>query len=324
MISVHSLSKYYGHQPAVDDISFAVPKGQILGLLGPNGAGKSTTMKMLTGYLAPTSGSIAVAGHDVLKDSLAVRRAIGYLPENNPLYDDMNVLDHLQFVVRMREIPASRVRDRLRSVIAACGLEEVLEKNTGQISKGYRQRLGLAQAIIHDPPVLILDEPTSGLDPNQIGEIRQLIKTLGSEKTLILSTHILPEVQSTCDRILIMNQGRLVADGSPDELAARAGGEEIIRVQVKGRPADCREKFLAIPEVARVELVDSGEAGVTTLLISGQEGDESDLRELVYGVIRAEDWPLLELYRQHLSLEDIFKQLTLGETVNDVSDRRVA
>lgn len=322
MITVTSLSKYYGRQAAVDDISFEVPKGQILGLLGPNGAGKSTTMKMLTGYLSPTSGSIAVAGHDVLTDSLAVRRAIGYLPENNPLYDEMNVLDHLQFAVRMREIPAARVRDRLRSVIAVCGLEDVLEKNTGQISKGYRQRLGLAQAIVHDPPVLILDEPTSGLDPNQIGEIRQLIKTLGSEKTLILSTHILPEVQSTCDRILIMNQGKLVADGSPDELAARAGGEEIIRIQLKGQPSDCREKLLAIPMVARVDMVESGEVGVTRLLIAGQDGVEGDLRELVYGVIRDENWPLLELYRQRLSLEDIFKQLTLGENVDDEQVRR--
>ncbi len=323
MINVTSLSKYYGHQPAVDDISFEVPKGQILGLLGPNGAGKSTTMKMLTGYLAPTSGNITVAGHDVLTDSLAVRRSIGYLPENNPLYDDMNVLDHLQFVVRMREIPAARVRDRLRSVIDVCGLEAVLEKNTGQISKGYRQRLGLAQAIVHDPPVLILDEPTSGLDPNQIGEIRQLIKTLGSEKTLILSTHILPEVQSTCDRILIMNQGKLVADGSPDELVARAGGEEIIRVQLKGQPSDCQKKLLTIPVVARVDVAESGEAGVTSLLITGQDGAEGDLRELVYGVIRAENWSLLELYRQRLSLEDIFKQLTLGDVVDDEQVRRV-
>ncbi len=322
MITVASLSKYYGRQPAVDNISFEVPKGQILGLLGPNGAGKSTTMKMLTGYLAPTSGNITVAGHDVLTDSLAVRRSIGYLPENNPLYDEMNVLDHLQFVVRMREIPAARVRDRLRSVIDVCGLEAVLEKNAGQISKGYRQRLGLAQAIVHDPPVLILDEPTSGLDPNQIGEIRQLIKTLGSEKTLILSTHILPEVQSTCDRILIMNHGKLVADGSPDELAARAGGEEIIRIQLKGQPSDCREKLLNIPVVARVDVVESGEAGVTSLLIAGQDGAEGDLRELVYGVIRAEDWPLLELYRQRLSLEDIFKQLTLGDSVDDEQVRR--
>jgi ABC-2 type transport system ATP-binding protein len=323
MITVTSLSKYYGHQPAVDDISFEVPKGQILGLLGPNGAGKSTTMKMLTGYLAPTSGNITVAGHDVLTDSLAVRRSIGYLPENNPLYDDMNVLDHLQFVVRMREIPVARVRDRLRSVIDVCGLEDVLEKNTGQLSRGYRQRLGLAQVIVHDPPVLILDEPTSGLDPNQIGEIRQLIKTLGSEKTLILSTHILPEVQSTCDRILIMNQGKLVADGSPAELAARAGGEEIIRVQLKGQPPGCREKLLTIPVVARVEVAESGEAGVTSLLITGQDGAEGDLRELVYEVIRAENWPLLELYRQHLSLEDIFKQLTLGDAVDDEQMRRV-
>ena len=322
MITVTSLSKYYGRQPAVDDIFFEVPKGQILGLLGPNGAGKSTTMKMLTGYLAPTSGNITVAGHDVLTDSLAVRRSIGYLPENNPLYDDMNVLDHLQFVVRMREIPAARVRERLRSVIDVCGLEAVLEKNTGQISKGYRQRLGLAQAIVHDPPVLILDEPTSGLDPNQIGEIRQLIKTLGSEKTLILSTHILPEVQSTCDRILIMNQGKLVADGSPDELAARAGGEEIVNVQLKGQPSGCREKLLNIPVVARVDVVESAEVGMTRLLITGQDGAEGDLRELVYGVIRAENWPLLELYRQRLSLEDIFKQLTLGETVDDEQVRR--
>ncbi|MEA3240756.1 MAG: ATP-binding cassette domain-containing protein, partial [Pseudomonadota bacterium] len=214
------------------------------------------------------------------------------------------------------------VRDRLRSVIDVCGLEEVLEKNTGQLSKGYRQRLGLAQAIVHDSPVLILDEPTSGLDPNQIGEIRQLIKTLGSEKTLILSTHILPEVQSTCDRILIMNQGKLVADGSADELAARTGGEEIIRVQLKGKPDDCQEKLLAIPVVARVEVAESGEVGVTSLLITGRDGVEGDLRELVYEVIRGENWSLLELYRQRLSLEDIFKQLTLGDTMDDEQVRR--
>jgi len=324
MITVTSLSKYYGRQAAVDNISFEVPKGQILGLLGPNGAGKSTTMRMLTGYLAPTSGSISVAGHDVLTESLAVRRAIGYLPENNPLYDDMNVLDHLQFVVRMREIPAAQVRERLRSVIDVCGLGEVLEKSAGQISKGYRQRLGLAQAIIHDPPVLILDEPTSGLDPNQIGEIRQLIKTLGSEKTLILSTHILPEVQSTCDRILIMNRGKLVADGSPDELAARAISEEIVRVLFKGRPDAGREKLQAIPAVARVEELAVDEPGVTGVLVIGREGAAGDLRELIYEVVREAGWPLLELYRQRLSLEDVFKQLTLGENVNEDDVRRVA
>ncbi|MBN2333169.1 MAG: ATP-binding cassette domain-containing protein [Deltaproteobacteria bacterium] len=324
MITVTSLSKQFDRVPAVNDISFTVPKGQILGLLGPNGAGKSTTMKMLTGYLSPSAGTVAIAGHDVLTDSLAVRRSLGYLPESNPLYDEMNVLDQLLFAVRMREVPASRVRDRMRTVIRVCGLEKVLEKKTGTLSKGYRQRLGLAQAIVHDPPVLILDEPTSGLDPNQIGEIRSLIKTLGAEKTLILSTHILPEVQSTCDRILIMNRGRLVADGSPDELASRAGGEELIRVELKGEPEGCREKLAAIPTVAAVSHQAAGEPGTTSLLVKGRKGGEGDLRELVYGVVRQENWPLLELYRHQLSLEDVFKQLTLGEPAAKAESRRVA
>ncbi len=324
MISVTSLTKRFSHQVAVDGISFLVPKGQILGLLGPNGAGKSTTMKMMTGYLAPSSGRISIAGHDVLTDSLAVRRSLGYLPENNPLYDEMNVLDHLMFAVRMRDIPAMEVRDRLRRVIGVCGLEEVLDKNAGELSKGYRQRLGLAQAIVHDPPVLILDEPTSGLDPNQIREIRELIRRLGEEKTLILSTHILPEVQSTCDRILIMNRGRLVADGSPEELTAQAAGTEVIVVKLRGTAADAAAVFARLDGVEKAETLDDAEPGATVVRIEGREA-AGDLRSLVYDVVRREEWPLLELYRHRLSLEDVFKQLTLGEeNQSSPAARRVA
>ncbi|MBW1645692.1 MAG: ATP-binding cassette domain-containing protein [Deltaproteobacteria bacterium] len=324
MIEVTSLTKRFPHQLAVDNISFAVPRGQILGLLGPNGAGKSTTMKMMTGYLAPTSGRITIAGHDVLTDSLAVRRSLGYLPENNPLYDEMNVLDHLMFAVRMRDIPALEVRDRLRRVITVCGLEGVLEKNAGELSKGYRQRLGLAQAIIHDPPVLILDEPTSGLDPNQIREIRELIRRLGEEKTLILSTHILPEVQSTCDRILIMNRGRLVADGSPAELTAQASGTEIIVVKLRGAVADAAATLAGLPGVEKAEDLAVDEPGVTAVRVQSRGDAGHDLREAVYAAVRRQDWPLLELYRQRLSLEDVFKQLTLGEAEPAAEARRVA
>ena len=224
MIRVESLTKDYGPFRAVDKVTFNVRKGEVLGFLGPNGAGKSTTMKMLTCYLAPTAGRATVAGHDVYEDSLAVRKRLGYLPEDTPLYRDMTVLEYLQFTAEMRQMDPSKSPARIKEVGGRCGLTDVAGKLVGELSKGFRQRLGLAQAILHDPDILVLDEPTSGLDPNQIVEIRQLIKELGQEKTVILSTHILPEVQATCTRILIISGGKLVADDTPEALRAREKG----------------------------------------------------------------------------------------------------
>src|SRR5947207_12534994 len=221
MIEVEGLTKNYGLTRAVDKVSFSVRRGEVLGFLGPNGAGKSTTMKILTCFLAPTAGRAMVAGHDVFDDSLEVRKRIGYLPEDTPIYRDMTVVEYLQFAAAMRGMERDKVGGRIKEIGGRCGLSNVAGKLVGELSKGYRQRLGLAQAMLHDPDILILDEPTSGLDPNQIVEIRQLIKELGQEKTVILSTHILPEVQATCSRVVIISDGRLVADGRPDDLVAR-------------------------------------------------------------------------------------------------------
>src|SRR6185369_6452816 len=235
IVEARVLRKDYGATRAVEDISFKVSRGEVVGFLGPNGAGKSTTMKMLTGYLRPTSGSAVVGGIDVAEDPRAAKRLIGYLPENAPLYDDMMVVDFLNFVSDLREVEVPVRQRRLHEICGRCGLMDVLGKNIGQLSKGYRQRVGLAQAMVHDPDVLILDEPTSGLDPNQIVEIRGLIQELGREKTVILSTHILPEVQASCGRIIIVNKGKLVADDTPDMLTGAEAGASVVRLVVKGR-----------------------------------------------------------------------------------------
>ncbi len=224
MIEVAGLTKDYGLHRAVDQVSFNVRRGEVLGFLGPNGAGKSTTMKMLTCFLAPTAGRAKVAGHDVFDASIEVRRRIGYLPEDTPIYRDMTVVEYLRFAAEMRGMESDKIAGRIKEIGQRCGLADVAGKLVGELSKGFRQRVGLAQAMLHDPDILILDEPTSGLDPNQIVEIRSLIKEIGQEKTVILSTHILPEVQATCSRIVIISGGKLVADGTPDSLrAAREG-----------------------------------------------------------------------------------------------------
>ena len=214
-IIVTNLTKSYGSVKAVDDISFEVHHGEIVGFLGPNGAGKTTTMRMLTSFLSPTSGSVSIEGKDIKEFSLETRKLIGYLPEQNPLYHDMNVMDYLEFTARLQGVPKTNTAKKVREMIGVCGLSTVKHMDIGQLSKGYRQRVGLAQAMIHDPKILIMDEPTSGLDPNQIVEIRNLIRQLGREKTVILSTHILPEVQATCNRVLIISHGKIVADGTP-------------------------------------------------------------------------------------------------------------
>src|SRR5436190_16948604 len=254
MIEVEGLTKNYGAFRAVDKVSFSVKRGEVLGFLGPNGAGKSTTMKILTCYLSPTAGRAVVAGHDVFSESLEVRKRIGYLPEDTPIYRDMTVLEFLQFAADMRGMERSKSQGRIREIGQRCGLTDVAGKLVGELSKGFRQRVGLAQAMLHDPDIVILDEPTSGLDPNQIVEIRSLIKEIGKEKTVILSTHILPEVQATCSRVIIISGGKLVADGTPDELQARERGNRYsIIVEANAPQGAVSGKLSSLSGVAHVE-----------------------------------------------------------------------
>jgi ABC-type multidrug transport system, ATPase component len=312
MIQVENLTKFYGATRAVDDVTFNVRKGEVLGFLGPNGAGKSTTMKVLTCYLAPTAGRAEVAGFDVFDNSLEVRKHLGYLPEDTPLYKDMTVLEYLQFAAAMRGMPSDRSEKRIKEIGGRCGLHEVAGKLVGELSRGYRQRAGLAQAMLDDPDILILDEPTSGLDPNQIVEIRQLIKEVGKEKTVILSTHILPEVQATCSRMLIISSGKLVADGSPDELRAREKASRYrLVVEASGATAEAvKARLGSIKGVSRCETV-LGEDGAHAFSLDAA-GDE-DLRKVLFRAAVDNKWTLLELHREAASLETVFRNLTTRE-----------
>ena len=247
-IKVENLSKYYGQQQAVKNISFEIKSGEVVGFLGPNGAGKSTTMKMITTYLTPNEGAINVDGIDTNEDALSVRKKIGYLPEQNPLYNDMNVIDYLNYAAELQSVQKDEIPEAVKKMVKLCGLEEVKHKDIGELSKGYKQRVGLAQAMIHNPDVLLLDEPTSGLDPNQIIEIRKLIKDLGKHKTLMLSTHILQEVQATCDRVIIINNGEIVADGTTDSLQRSFQGQLAIKLYLKKDPRFGKDKVVAALE----------------------------------------------------------------------------
>ena len=314
MIEVKNLAKVYGAKHAVDDISFDVPSGEVLGFLGPNGAGKSTTMKMLTCFIAPTSGDALVGGTSVLEHSVKVREMIGYLPENTPLYQDLTPLEYLQFASALRQVDPAVQQTRLHEIAEVCGLYEVMGQPIGELSKGYKQRVGLAQAMIHDPPILILDEPTSGLDPNQIVEIRELIKEIGKQKTVILSTHILPEVQATCGRVIIIHDGGLVADGSPEELAHGESGNtyRVVLADEDGpyhssMGEEARQKLDAVIGVHSVTEVE-GEAGAASFIVASK--GEQDLRREIFACARDNNWVLLELQRQTASLEDVFRRLT--------------
>lgn len=310
-ISVRNLTKVYGEQKAVDDISFDVNTGEILGFLGPNGAGKTTTMKILTCYMPPTAGTVEVDGLSIDDQSLAVRRKIGYLPEMNPLYHEMNVLDYLEYSAQLHGLRKGAVHQRIKEMVHVCGLESVRHKDIGEMSKGFRQRVGLAQAMIHDPEVLILDEPTSGLDPNQIVEIRNLIKQLGQAKTLILSTHILSEVQATCDRVLIINEGKIVADGSPERLQHEFHGAEILTVELAAEHADPLQTIA--PALRTVQ-------GVTNVTLLSHEGHVGrfeihtdkgvDVREAVFHLAVRNAWILTEMHRKVTTLEEVFHKLT--------------
>ena len=273
-ITVRNLTKLYGEEKAIDDISFDVKTGEILGFLGPNGAGKTTTMKIITCYMPPSAGTVTVNDCDIANKSIEVRRKIGYLPEMNPLYLDMNVLEYLEYSAQLHKMGKTQIRQRLREMVDVCGLAGVRHKDIGELSKGYRQRVGLAQAMIHDPEVLILDEPTSGLDPNQIVEIRNLIRKLGSAKTVILSTHILSEVQATCDRVIIINDGKIAADGTPDQLQHEFRGSDIISLELKANVENgMTEIFPKVKALAHVENVQyqNPSPGIHRLLITAAE-----------------------------------------------------
>jgi ABC-2 type transport system ATP-binding protein len=310
MISVAGVSKRFGGTLAVDDVSFEVARGEILGLLGPNGAGKTTTMRILSCFLAADTGRASVAGYDVAAEPLEVRRRLGYLPENNPLYHEMTVAEHLALVAEVRGVPRADKKRLIGRAVEGCGLGPVRRRIVGQLSKGYRQRVGLAGALLHDPEVLILDEPTVGLDPTQIIEIRELIRGIGDQKTVLLSSHILPEVEATCQRVLIFNEGHLVGQGTPAELSAQARGSEFVDLAVRGPREQVAREIAAVPGV--VECVDAGEeAGVPRFRVRCAVG--ADPREELAAAVARRGWGLRELHAERLSLEDVFVKLTGGE-----------
>ncbi len=307
-IVVENLTKRYGTQNAVDNISFEVKPGEILGFLGPNGAGKTTTMKIITCYMAPTHGDVKVGDYSILTEPEKIKKNIGYLPENNPLYTDMQVLDYLEYVARLQGVPESKLQQRIVEMVKVTGLNVEKHKKIGELSKGYRQRVGLAQALIHDPEILILDEPTTGLDPNQIVEIREMIKEIGKEKTVILSTHILPEVEATCDRILIINNGKIVADGTSESLRKQAQGEEILRVKIEEAP-DSDAIITALQSVETIDLVDPVPDEESTFMVQSKNGESS--RKRIFNLCVNKKWTLTEMTPIETKLEDIFRELTL-------------
>ncbi|MFN0074337.1 MAG: ABC transporter ATP-binding protein [Chloroflexota bacterium] len=310
MITVQDLNKNYGPRHAVQDVSFSVEKGEILGFLGPNGAGKTTTMRMLTGFLPATSGVATIAGYDVFKQPIEARRHMGYLPENVPLYPEMTVGSYLDFMAKIKAIPGGVRKARVDEAMELTDITDRRSQLIGKLSKGYRQRVGLAQAVLGKPPVLILDEPTVGLDPRQIIEVRNLIKSLGGEHTVILSTHILPEVSMTCNRIVIIANGRLVAMDTPDNLAHRLRGSENIRLEVRGPKDEVVKHLRSVPKVINVEAeaMPNGRVAVTVACDAN-----ADLREALAKSVITGGWGLLEMRPVGMSLEEVFLQLTTSE-----------
>jgi ABC-2 type transport system ATP-binding protein len=307
MIEVSNLTKRYGGRTAVNDISFTVARGEIVGLLGPNGAGKSTTMRMLSGFMPGTSGTVRVAGYDVFHDSDEVRRRIGYMPENNPLHPEMRVREYLKFRARLKGLGWRRSRERVTTVMEQCGLTDVDRRVIGQLSKGYKQRVGLADALVHEPELIILDEPTIGLDPHQIRSVRQLIKSLAGRHTVLISTHILPEVEMMCGRVLIMFGGNVLASDTPENLQRRmAGGSQII-AEIAAPEALLRAAWEHLPEVEHFD-VSPSEGDYFRCALMPREG--RDLRLLVFNLAREKGWPLRELTRSRHSLEDVYVQVT--------------
>ncbi len=305
-VRIENLSKSYDGQKAVDSISFDIKSGEIIGFLGPNGAGKTTTMKMLTQYMEPDSGTIWYGNKSSF--DVDIRRQIGYLPEHNPLYEEMPVMDYLAFSASLQGVEKSELPSRIREMIKLCGLDVEKHKKIGELSKGYRQRVGLAQAIIHNPQILILDEPTTGLDPNQIVEIRELIKKLGREKTVILSTHILPEVEATCDRILIINKGKIAADGTVQSLRKQSEGKHLLQVRIEGADASLvLNKLRSITSIHSASIIDA-----TRNRFEVQSTMGEDTNREIYRTCVEQNWVLMEMIPFETKLEDIFRDLTLN------------
>jgi ABC-2 type transport system ATP-binding protein len=311
MITVENLSKWYGVLPAIQEVSFAVEQGEIMGFLGPNGAGKTTTLRILTGFMPATSGRASVAGFDVFSQSLEVRRRIGYLPEDVPLYHDMDVTAFLHFVADVKGVARSQKSQQIEAAVERCGIGEVRQRLIGNLSKGFRQRVGLAQALLNEPDVLILDEPTTGLDPAQIIEIRELIKTLAREKTIILSTHILPEVSMICQRVIIINKGRIAAVDTTDNLTDRMQKSTQVLIEVDGPAEQVRAALADVPGVTGAELVEPVHDSIGRYRIDSAK--DQDVRRQLAAAVAAHGWGLLELRAVEMSLEDVFVQLVTRE-----------
>jgi len=309
MIQVEGLTKYYDDFCAVDRIDFAIQKGEIIGLLGPNGAGKTTTLRMLTGYFKPTTGQVKIKDFDIQDDIVAIKQLIGYLPESAPLYPGMLVYDYLDYVASIRNLTGNAKVERLRRLVGLCGLQGIMHKTIGELSKGLKQRVGLAHAMMSDPEILILDEPTSGLDPNQIVEIRDIIREIGREKTVILSTHILSEAEATCDRIVIIHQGRIVADDRTENL--KQSGSHTRRIHLALQNADPADAIAALTMIDGITAAASAAPdtnGILNLVLTCRGTD--DPRPAVYAAIKATDWVLVEFVQQTKNLETIFRELT--------------
>lgn len=311
MIQVENLTKYYSDLCAVNQISLKVKKGEIIGLLGPNGAGKTTTLRMLTGFLRPSAGKVNIMDYNIEEHPLEIKKILGYLPESAPLYHEMLVYDYLNYVADIRNIEKGRKQDRIRELAGLCGINEVMHKPVNELSKGYKQRVGLAHAMMNDPEILVLDEPTSGLDPNQIVEIRQIIKQIGKEKTIILSTHILSEAEAACDRIVIINRGKIVADDSTENLKASAGDKKQIHLSLQNADFKSVDKLLSDLE---------GITGVTRMAESESQLDvridcraDDDQRAAIYQEIKQTDWILLNFNQKTEDLETIFRELTMED-----------
>lgn len=314
MIEVQDLTKAYGSVTAVDHVSFSVNKGEILGFLGPNGAGKTTTMRILTGFMPATSGTARVAGFDVFEDSLEVRRHIGYLPEAPPIYPDMTVETYLDFVLRIKNIPAEKRATRIDDALTKTNSVDKRHELIKRLSRGYKQRVGLAQALVHDPDVIILDEPTVGLDPKQIIEVRNLIKALAGSHTIILSTHILPEVSMTCDRVVIINKGKIAAVDTPQNLTSQLKGGQRVRVDAQAPEKQLKEALTQIPGARSVQVSAASNDGHVIATIEADPG--KDVRSQVAASVVQKGWPLYELRGVSLSLEDIFLQLTTDDAAH--------
>ena len=313
MISVKNLTKYYGDVKALDNISFDIEHGEIVGILGPNGAGKSTTLRIITSFLSQTSGSIFIDDKDIENNQRSIKKIIGYLPESAPLYNDMIVYDYLVYIAKIQDVEADKLEERLEYVIKACSLAGVIEKSISTLSKGFKQRVGIAGSIIHNPKILILDEPTNGLDPNQIVEIRELIKSLGKEKTVLLSTHILSEVEATCGRVIIINKGKIITDSSTEDLILNKSGGVSILLSIKTNDnEDSIEKTLKSISTLQTIKFRNSNNNVKNITLFLKES-ESDPRDEVYSLIKKTDWVIYEMSKEKEDLESIFRTLTKGD-----------